>query len=114
MNNNLQDDDNLIDGIETLSCCCGHSKKPCYIWFKARNIEIINRLMFHCFNHEWFWKIELDPGDPNRHWTDLHLVLYSDGICSQKDFDDLTYRINNKFENIKITKNEWTLFKIRK
>ena len=71
---------NSIDGIETVSSCVGHGNYPCRIWFKCETPDIINRLIFYCFNHEFDWDIRHDFGDPNRSWTDLHYILTTGSI----------------------------------
>lgn len=98
---------NNIDGVETTSSCCGHNEEVCYIWFKVENIKVFNKLLFHCFNHEWFWMIQADTGDPHRNWSDLHFVLTSRDICKQEDFDELAEWINKVSEAIKLTNTEW-------
>lgn len=98
---------NSIDGIETIESCCGHGKEKCRIYFTINNINLLNRLCFHCFNHEDFWKIRVDTGDPNRRSNKLHFVLTSRRICKQKDFDELTDRINERKEDMKLSDEEW-------
>lgn len=98
---------NSIDGIETIESCCGHGKEKCQIYFTINNINLLNRLCFHCFNHEDFWEICVDTGDPNRRSNKLHFVLTSRRICKQKDFDELTDRINERKDDIKLSDEEW-------
>ena len=98
---------NEIDGIETTSSCCGHGKKPCTICFTVENPEILNKLLFHCFNHECFWEICADTGDPHRNWKDLHFVLVSRDICEQGVFDNLANRIKSRISDMKLSDNEW-------
>ena len=102
---------NEIDGIETIESCCGHGKDKCYIWFVVENCEILNKFLFHCFNHEKFWTVCVDTGDPNRTWKDLHLILISNEICKQSDFDKLTFRIRERISDIKMSDEEWSLLK---
>ena len=104
---------NDIDGIKTVESCCGHGKDKCFIWFIADDINILNRLCFHCFNHENLWKIELDMGDPHRDWKDLHLVLTSNRICGQDDFDNLADRINKRKSDIILSDKEWKNSELR-
>ena len=98
---------NDIDGIETVESCCGHGKETCYILFMVRDIETLNRLCFHCFNHEGFWEIQVDLGDPHRDWNELYLCLISKRICKQSDFDRLANRIRKRKQDMLYSNDEW-------
>lgn len=98
---------NDIDGIETVESCCGHEKETCKIWFIVRDIKTLNRLCFHCFNHEDFWKIQVDLGDPHRGWNELHFCLVSKRLCKQSDFDKLANRIKQRKRDMLYSDDEW-------
>lgn len=105
---------NSIDGIETVESCCGHGKEKCRIWFIVNDIKTLNRLCFHCFNHEGFWEIQVDLGDPNRNWNDLHFCLVSTQICNQNDLDKLANRIEQRKDDMKYSNEEWESFRYEK
>ena len=98
---------NDIDGIETVESCCGHGKETCKIWFIVRDIKTLNRLCFHCFNHEDFWKIQIDLGDPHRDWNELHFCLISKRICKQSDFDKLANKIKQRKKDMLYSDDDW-------
>lgn len=96
---------NEFDGIETVESCFGHNEEPCRIWFKAESIKAIVDFSFRLFDCQDIWKIEIDTGDINRDWDDLHFLLYS---SNYKDFptvnlmvDNLTYRMKEEIERMK-------------
>ena len=96
---------NEIDGVETVESCFGHNKKPCRIWLKVENIEVLNRFIFDFFDCEPLWHIELDTNDADKDWKDIHLLLHSGNIS---DFptvnlmvDNLTYRFQQKINALK-------------
>ena len=37
---------NLLPGIETISSCCGHSRVPIAIFFKAESLEALPKLLY--------------------------------------------------------------------
>lgn len=88
---------NSIDGIETVSSCVGHGERPCQIWFKCETPDVINRIIFYCFNHEMVWDIRHDCGDPDRSWTDLHYILTTGSIC---DMNLIIPLVNNLCKKI--------------
>ena len=104
---------NSIDGVETVSSCCGHGRDLCRIWFTVKDIITLSRLCFHCFNHEGFWTIQVDLGDPDRTWEDLHFCLESTQICDQSDFDKLTNRLEQRGNDIKYSNEEWRSFRTK-
>ena len=105
---------NSIDGVETVESCCGHGREKCRIWFIVNDIKTLNRLCFHCFNHEDFWEIQVDLGDPNRNWNDLHFCLVSTQICNQNDLDKLANRIEQRKDDMKYSNEEWESFRYEK
>ncbi len=38
---------NAFPGIRTVESCCGHGKKPYRIWFKARDLLVLPRLLYY-------------------------------------------------------------------
>lgn len=100
---------NEIEGVETEESCFGHNEKPCRIWLKAENTEVLNQFLFNFFDCDPLWHIELDTGDVNRDWNDIHLLLHSGDI---KDFptvnlmvDNLTNRFKEGINALKENKN---------
>ena len=93
---------NNIDGVETIESCCGHGEYNCYVELKVTDITTLNRLAFHCFNGENYWKF-----DPWRTWNDIHLILRSDDICDASKIQELADRINKYSGNMKLTDDEW-------
>jgi hypothetical protein len=85
---------NEIDGIETLSSCCGHGIKPCAIRFQIEDISVLNRLLYFCFNHEHKWKIYADMSDPILNSNTLILFLTTDDVCDE-------YFVGIMVENLK-------------
>ncbi len=58
---------NLIPGIHTIESCCGHGEHPYRIWFKARNIKCLPRLLYwfdgcHCGHYGWKVLVKTDCG----------------------------------------------------
>lgn len=99
---------NKIEGVETVESCFGHNDKPCCIWFKAENIEVLNQFLFKFFDCDSLWHIELCTSDVHRDWKDVHLVLHSGDI---KEFptvnlmvDNLTYRFKQEIDALKENK----------
>ncbi len=84
LHKNLQDIDtelveliftlNKIQGLYTLSCCVGHGKDPCRIWFKIENFEILHKFCFNCLDvQHQHWNVCYDIADINR---EDHKVFY--------------------------------------
>lgn len=83
---------NQFEGIETESCCFGHHKIPCMIYFKAETIEDIVNLSFNLFDCQHLWHIEINTQDIHKDWKDLHFVLHTGDI---KDFPTVDLLVNN-------------------
>lgn len=83
---------NQFEGIETISCCFGHHKYPCMIWFKAETIKDIVNFSFSLFDCQNLWHIEIDTSDINKNWKDLHFALHTGDI---KDYPTVNLLVNN-------------------
>ncbi len=49
---------NKLQGIKTVSSCCGHGKNEFLIWFRADSLENLPRLLYwfdscHCGFYHW-------------------------------------------------------------
>jgi len=58
---------NIIPGIETIESCCGHDKTPYHIWFTAKNLSVLPRLLYyfdgcHCGYYDWIVLVKTDCG----------------------------------------------------
>ena len=93
---------NKFAGIETTSCCFGHYKKPCRIYFEAETIDSLNNLMFKVFDYEQLWEISVDTADYPENYPYIRLVLHSKGITKYPTVglmvDNLAYRLAHRLE----------------
>lgn len=51
---------NQINGLKTLSCCCGHGKDKCRIWMAFKDIKTINYFIFTFLNPFYNWSFRLE------------------------------------------------------
>ena len=71
---------NKVDGIETTNSCFGHYKRPCSIYCRARNIEVLNKFIYNYFyrNDLWIFRLLLsDITIDNKDWDKIDFVLES-------------------------------------
>ena len=97
---------NEIDGIETLSSCCGHGTNPCTIWFRVEDIVTLNNLLHFCFNHERKWKIYADMADPVLNSDELRLVLTTNDVCDEYFVCTMVENLTNRLKKYKEKINE--------
>ena len=96
---------NNVDGIETTESCCGHSKAPCQIWFKADNTEILTKFWHKYLYHNPNWHIVLymtDTDIDNNQWDKPDYLL-------ETTFPDYYYvglAIDSLKDNMYIKQNE--------
>ena len=90
---------NAIDGIETTGSCCGHGNMPCFIYFKADNIECVTKFVFKYLYRDPNWRVIVDIADSeidNEEWDNPTYRLettirdfYYNGLA----IDNFTYRL---------------------
>jgi len=51
---------NTLNGIKTISCCCGHGKTKCMIYIAIESIKALNDFCFKYLNpfNNWHFEIE--------------------------------------------------------
>lgn len=72
---------NKIDGLKTVSSCCGHGKKPLWVDIQFDNIKslsLIINLIWKRFNYDFI--ISTDTGIVNNHTDHCILKLYTTKI----------------------------------
>lgn len=93
---------NEIDGIETKSCCCGHGKAPCQIWFRADDTECLSRFWYKFLYRNPNWHIVLNMTDrdiDDEQWdkpTYLLETTFPDYYYVGLAIDNLTYALKEK------------------
>ena len=90
---------NTLDGIKTLSCCCGHGKIHCMICLAIKDLETIRDFCFNYLNPFNNWHFEIE-NNINRNQDYLILYLKSQSI----DYNTVCNEINNLVEKIKKNK----------
>ena len=53
---------NLFPGIRTIESCCGHGHTPYRVWFVAKNLKVLPRLIYYfaaCHCGFVGWKVEV-------------------------------------------------------
>ena len=53
---------NNIEGIETIESCCGHSRRPCRIWFMADSVECVTKFIHRYINNA-SWRVVINISD---------------------------------------------------
>ena len=92
---------NQVDGIETIQSCFGHHKEPCRIYFRARDIESLNKFKYNFFYCDSLWAIELIVTDvtiDDGKWNTVEAVVvsrYKDYPTIDLMVDNLVYRFNS-------------------
>jgi hypothetical protein len=86
---------NTLNGIKTLSCCCGHGKIPCEIYMAVKDLNTIHDFCFNYLNPFYNWHFEIE-NNINRNQDYLILCLRSksinyDDVC--KEIEKLTDKI---------------------
>lgn len=86
---------NTLNGIKTISCCCGHGKEPCDIYMAVRDLNVIRDFCFNYLNPFYNWRFEIE-NNINRNQDYLILCLKSksinyDDVC--KEIEKLTDKI---------------------
>ena len=97
---------NDIDGIETISCCCGHGEAPCFIRFKADSLECVTKFIHKYLYCNSTWRIVLAMSDvdiDNGEWNNPTYLLettFPDYYYVGMAIDNLTYRLkeSEKFQ----------------
>lgn len=86
---------NTLDGIKTLSCCCGHGKTSCEIYLAVKDLNTIRDFCFNYLNpfYGWHFKIE---NNINRYQDYLTLCLKSKSV----DYNDVCKEINELYNKI--------------
>lgn len=86
---------NTLDGIKTLSCCCGHGKTPCEIYLAIKDLSIIRDFCFNYLNPFYSWHFEIE-NNINRYQDYLTLCLKSKNI----DYNDVCKETNELYNKI--------------
>ena len=73
---------NIISGVQTTSCCCGHDKNPIRIWFIVDSIKTLSLILWAGCHRWWSWEggdwnLKLDIGDPDKKGKTIKLCLES-------------------------------------
>jgi hypothetical protein len=58
---------NFLSDIRTIESCCGHNKTPYQIWFRAKNLKALPKLLYyfdgcHCGFYGWKVLVTTDCG----------------------------------------------------
>ena len=92
---------NALDGIKTLSCCCGHGKTPCEIYIAIKNLNTIRDFCFNYLNSFYNWHFEIE-NNINKNQDYLILCLKSKSV----DYNDVCKEINELVNKIERYKND--------
>ena len=57
---------NKVKGLYTISCCSGHCKEPCKIYFKVESWKVLHNFLFYVLDCNKSWKLIVDTSDVNR------------------------------------------------
>jgi len=91
---------NSIPGIQTTSSCSGHGQSPSTIWLRAKNVEVLNLILWAGCHRWWSWSVDcdllLDIADPDRDGRDIRLLIQSkaSGAEAYFAFEELAKSIN--------------------
>jgi tRNA(Phe) wybutosine-synthesizing methylase Tyw3 len=89
---------NRWDCIETTCSCWGHLKFAAKVWFKIVSIEKYNNFLEMCYNDiktNWFIRTTLENSGKK---NELYLILQSILIGNEKNINDLTVALNEKYK----------------
>jgi hypothetical protein len=92
---------NTLDGIKTLSCCCGHGKKPCNIYIAIKNLNVIRDFCFNYLNPFYGWHFEIE-NNINKNQDYLIVCLKSQSI----NYDNVCKEINTLIKKIERKSND--------
>lgn len=86
---------NTLDGIKTLSCCCGHGKTFCSIHMAVKDLSTIRDFCFNYLNPFYGWRFEIENNiNKDQDYLTLYLksksINYND-VC--KEINELTNKI---------------------
>lgn len=91
---------NQIDGVKTLSCCCGHGKDKCRVYIAFKDVKTINHFIFTFLNPFYNWSFRME-NNIVRDQDYLTVCLESptiDYMLNREQINELTLKILNQTE----------------